>query len=120
APQKMPALFIDGLNTGKGAVPACTEKIDLSNLDTSLQINFNAVNFTNPEGNRFAYRGTPSTDTSWRLLNWQRSISFSNLEPGEYHVSIKLFSANNRWPDQVKSLLIVVHPPFWKQWWFMA
>jgi len=120
APQKTPALFLDGISTGTGVRLDNTERIDLSHSDNNLQINFNAVNFTNPEGNRFAYRITPGTDTGWRLLNWQRSINFNNLEPGEYHVFLKLFSANNRWPEQVKSLLITVHPPFWKQWWFLT
>lgn len=120
APQKTPALFLDGISTGSGVRLDNTERIELGNSDNNLQINFNAVNFTNPEGNRFAYRITPGTDTGWRLLNWQRSINFNNLEPGEYHVTLKLFSANNRWPEQVKTLLIVVHPPFWKNWWFLT
>ncbi|HEY4109613.1 histidine kinase [Puia sp.] len=119
-PQKTPSLFFDGISTAKGTVPANSERIELSNSDNNLQINFNAVNFTNPEGNRFAYRLTPGTDTGWRLLNWQRSVSFNNLAPGEYHVTLKLFSANNRWPDQMKSLTIIVYPPLWKRWWFLA
>lgn len=119
-PQQTPSLFLDGISTGTNVCLGNTERIDLSNSDNNLQINFNAVNFTNPEGNRFAYRVSPDADTGWRLLNWQRSVNFNNLAPGEYHVMLKLFSANNRWPDQLKSLLIVVHPPFWKSWWFMA
>jgi ligand-binding sensor domain-containing protein len=119
-PQKTPSLFLDGIITKSGTRLGDVDRIDLGNSDNNLLINFNSVNYTNPEGNRFAYQLTPGTDTSWHLLNWQRSVNLNNLSPGEYHVTLKLFSVNNRWPDQLKSILIFIHPPFWKHWWFMT
>jgi len=97
-----PPLFIDETGTGN-----------------AIQLHFNTIDFTNPEGNRFAYTVSPSTDTSWRLLDWQRTVNFNNLSPATYHIRLKLFSVNNRWPPQYKDITIVVPPPFWKTIWFI-
>jgi anti-sigma regulatory factor (Ser/Thr protein kinase) len=115
-----PQLFIDAIGTAGGFLPEDNGRIDLGYSNNSVAVSFNAVNFSNPEGNRFAYQVTPSADAGWHLLNWQRSVSFSNLAPGAYHLRIKLFSANNRWPEQYKDMLIVVHPPIWRNGWFVT
>lgn len=115
-----PDLFIDEINTPAGVFRGNTENLTLSASDNSAQIDFNAVNFRSPEDNRFAYRVFSSQDTSWKILNWQHIINFSNLSPGKYHIQLKLFSANNRWPEQIKQLTITVKPPYWKSLWFIA
>ncbi|HTI12591.1 MAG TPA: histidine kinase, partial [Puia sp.] len=114
-----PALFIDEINTPAGRLVGDPERLTLSYTDNSARIDFNAVNFRSPEDNRFAYRVSPGPDTSWHLLNWQHSVNLSNLASGKYQVHLKLFSANNRWPEQVRELTIVVKPPFWRSWWFI-
>lgn len=118
--ESSPALFIDAINTPAGRLIGNPERLTLSYTDNSVQIDFNAVNFRSPEDNRFAYRVAPAPDTSWHLLNWQHSVNFNNLASGKYRVQLKLFSANNRWPEQVRELTIVVRPPFWRSWWFIV
>ncbi|HEY4290015.1 MAG TPA: histidine kinase [Puia sp.] len=114
-----PTLFIDEINTPAGRFMGDPERLVLSYTDNSVQVDFNAINFGNAEDNRFAYRVVPAPDSSWRLLNWQHSVNFNNLAPGKYEVQLKLFSASNRWPEQVKELTIIVKPPFWRSWWFI-
>jgi ligand-binding sensor domain-containing protein len=93
--------------------------IDETGAGNAIQLHFNTIDFTNPEGNRFAYTVTASADTNWRLLDWQRTVNFNNLSPAIYHVRLKLFSVNNRWPAQYKDITLVVPPPFWKTTWFI-
>ena len=118
--ESAPALFVDEINTPAGRIMSDPEKLTLAYTDNSVQIDFNAVNFRSPEDNRFAYRVAPAPDSSWRLLNWQHTVNFSNLAPGKYRIQLKLFSASNRWPEQVRELTIVVKPPFWRSWWFIT
>ncbi|HLX66766.1 MAG TPA: histidine kinase [Puia sp.] len=120
SPETKPRLFIDVISTSHGLLPLKGDQAELHYPDNGVTIRLDAVNFSNPEGNRFAWRVTPSADTGWHLLNGQQSISFSDLAPGAYHVRLKLFSANNRWPEQYKDLLLQVYPPFWKSWWFLS
>ncbi len=115
-----PDLFIDQINTPAGIFRGNSENLTLSYSDNSALIDFNAINFRSPEDNRFAYRVTPSQDTSWQILNWQHVVNFSNLSPGKYRIQLKLFSANNRWPEQVRQLVITVRSPYWKSVWFIS
>ena len=93
--------------------------IDETDAGNSIQLHFNTIDFANPEGNRFAYTVNPSADTAWQLLDWQRTVNFNNLSPATYHIRLKLFSVNNRWPPRYKDISIVVPPPFWKTTWFI-
>ncbi len=120
SPEQKPRLFVDAIRTTEGALPVNDNLAELYYPDNSVTINFNAINFSKPEGSRFAYEVTPSADSGWHLLNEQRSLSFSNLSAGTYHVRLKLFSANNRWPEQYKDLTVTVHPAFWKSKWFIT
>jgi hypothetical protein len=115
-----PRLFIDAVSTSRGPLPLRDNRAELHYPDNSVTIGFDAIDFSNAEGNRFAWQISPSADTGWHLLNGQRSISFSDLAPGAYHVRFRLFSANNRWPGQYKDLTLLVYPPFWKSWWFIS
>lgn len=120
SPETKPRLFVDAVSTSRGQLSLKNEQAELHYPDNSVTIGFDAIDFSNAEGNRFAWQVTPSADTGWHLLNGQRSISFSDLAPGAYHVRFRLFSANNRWPEQYKELTLRVYPPFWKSKWFIT
>lgn len=118
--EKKPQLFVDAVRTTEGTFPLSGDRIELRYPDNSVTINFDAINFSNPEGNRFAYQVIPSADSGWHLLSEQRSVSFTDLGSGAWHVRLKLFAANNRWPEQYKDILLIVHPPFWRTKWFVT
>ncbi|HUB59740.1 MAG TPA: histidine kinase [Puia sp.] len=120
APSKKPRLFVDAIRTTEGILPVNDDRAELHYPDNSVTISFNAIDYSNPEGNRFAWQVTPSADSGWHLLNEQHSVSFSNLSSGIYHVRLRLFSANNRWPEQYKDITLAVYPPFWKSKWFVT
>jgi hypothetical protein len=120
APEEEPRLFVDAIRTTEGTLPVNDDRAELHYPDNSVTISFNAINFANPEGNRFAWQVVPSADSGWHLLNEQRSVSFNNLASGTYHVRLRLFSVNNRWPQQYKDIVLYVHPPFWRSRWFMT
>jgi putative methionine-R-sulfoxide reductase with GAF domain len=91
----------------------------LSYNQNDLTIAFNTINFTDPEENRFAWRSLDDNDTAWHELNDQTSLTLTNLSGGKHIVQVKLYSANYRWPQQVKSITAFVQPPFWKTYWFI-
>ena len=97
-----------------------TERIRLKYSQNNLTIVFNTINFTDPEENRFAWRSMDGNDTSWNELSEQTPITLTNLSGGRHSVQIKLYSANNHWPQQVKTVDMYIQPPFWKMSWFIA
>ena len=84
-----------------------------------VEVRFNAINFTDPEENRFAYRLVNEADSNWHELYTQNRIALTNLSAGTHHLEMKLFSVNNRWPAQIRSAAIIIDPPFWKTIWFV-
>lgn len=115
-----PVLLIEKISTPGGLYRGNLDRLQLPYTANSLQIDFNTVNFHSPEENRFAYRVAPSADTGWQELDAQHSISFNNVIPGKYRILLKLFSANNSWPEQTRELWLTVKPPFWRSGWFVA
>lgn len=118
--QCAPVLLIDRITTSRGDVSGDVRSIELPYTSNFAQLGFNAVNFLNPEDNRFSYRVMPSADSSWHLLSWQRSINFNDLASGKYTLQLKLASANNRWPEQVREVQLTILPPFWAKGWFIV
>jgi len=114
-----PLLFIEKISTRDSMIEPCSEEIRLKYNQNNLTVSFNTINYTDPEENRFAWRMIHGTDTSWNELNDQHSLTLTNLPGGWHPVQIKLFSVNNHWPEQVKTIRIFIQPPFWKMTWFI-
>ncbi len=121
-----PNLFIEKISTRDTTILPVGNEIRLKYNQNNLSIIFNTINFTDPEENRFAWRMQTNTDTrwnntdtSWVELNDQGLITLSNLDWGRHTIQVKLFSVNNHWPQQVKTLSFYIKPPFWKAPWFL-
>jgi Histidine kinase/Y_Y_Y domain/Two component regulator propeller len=118
--EPIPKLFVDLVDRDGKVISQTTSAVRLPYSQNSLQIRFNAINYTDPEDNRFAYRMITDGDNAWHDLNMQSSIGLNNLSPGKYNVQVKLSSVNNRWLEQIKDISIVIVPPFWKTTWFIV
>ena len=114
-----PNFFIELISGNGKTFSEGNRSFRLPYSQNSLQLRFNVINFTDPEDNRYAYRIKANRDSSWHHLNTQSTIGLNNLAPGNYDIEVKLSSVNNRWPEQVKNLNIVIVPPFWKTTWFI-
>ena len=117
--KQAPMLFIEKVNIRDSIIRPITNVIRLKYFQNNLTVDFNAINYTDPEENRFAWRSMNENDTSWTELISQNSIMLSNLPFGWNSIQIMLYSANNRWPQQIKTLFIHIQPPFWKSTWFI-
>jgi ligand-binding sensor domain-containing protein len=118
--QLSPKFLIDLIGTNAESIGTTNDLIQLPYYRNNLQLRLGAINFTDPEDNRFSYQVPGSPDTSWRELNAQSSIVFNNLSPGKYNIRAKLFSVTNRWPEQIKEVDIIIKQPFWKNPWTLT
>ncbi len=92
--------------------------VKLTYDQNNIVLNLASVNFEDASQQQFAYRIVVHGDEPWLTLGAQRSIIFSNLSPGNHRLQVKVFIRNQSWPDQVKEIILLVRPPFWKTIWF--
>jgi ligand-binding sensor domain-containing protein/putative methionine-R-sulfoxide reductase with GAF domain len=115
-----PRLFIEKIVVRDSVILPHQKDIQLAYYQNNVSIQFNTVNFNDPEENRFAWRMLHGSDTAWNEINMQTGITLTNLPGGMHPIEIKLFSANNHWPQQVKALHLYIKPPYWKTTWFIV
>lgn len=99
-------------------VATALNKIDVSHNDNLVAISFTAAGPDNPDQYVYQYRVLGLHD-DWVEAQGQRTVRMI-LPPGKY--VFQLFASRDIVQDAVpiKSLLIVVQPPFWKTWWFIT
>lgn len=83
----------------------------LSYLDQSFTIYFNAIDYTNPLANEFAFQ-MEGFNEHWEYTSvGQRSATYTNLDAGNY-----LFKVKHK--EKVASINIHIEPPIWETGWF--
>ncbi|GAB4002967.1 hypothetical protein GCM10028807_62560 [Spirosoma daeguense] len=90
--------------------------IQLEPQETTLAIDFAALNFSQSDKNRYAYQ-LVGFDTDWLMTN-DRTTTYTNLEPGSYTFRVKAANNDGVWNETGATLLIRVVPPYWKTPWF--
>jgi len=96
------------------ATPWETEALDVP-YGTPLLFAFSVLDFRT--AHRFAYRLRGKSD-AWVDLGASREITFTDLSPGSYTMSVRGRSASGAWSETRVPLKIRVTPPFWMTWWF--
>jgi putative methionine-R-sulfoxide reductase with GAF domain/two-component sensor histidine kinase len=117
-----PRLFIESLTAGDQTYSFLPgNEVTASWQNNEITVTIGSINFLDGKSQRFAYRlVAPDKHTLWQQLGAQNTFSISNLSPGRHRIQVKLSSLNNRWPEQVQEMDIVILPPFWKQPWFIT
>lgn len=102
---------IDSLLTAQG-------RIELRYNENFFSFVFNALDYTNPQKNQYAYQLEGFQD-DWNFSGTRRYVSFSNLSPGDYVLKIKAANSEGIWNnDHILEIPIRIIPPFWQRWWF--
>jgi signal transduction histidine kinase/ligand-binding sensor domain-containing protein len=84
--------------------------------DNTFTIEFAALEFTNPEKNRYAYM-LEGVSNEWIETGNRRFVPFSNLPPGEYTFKVKGSNNDGVWNESGPSLKIIIKPPWWRTTW---
>jgi ligand-binding sensor domain-containing protein/serine phosphatase RsbU (regulator of sigma subunit) len=85
----------------------------------NFEIEFAALDFTNPERHQYAYR-IEGVHKEWVYAGQNRRITGANFDPGEYVWRIAAANSDGVWNKEALKILIVIHPPWWETWWFRA
>ena len=95
-----------------------TESVTLQYDQYPFSLEFSSLNYADPYNSDFAYM-MEGIDNHWHtMVKGARNISFNSLNPGTYVLKVKASNSNGIWSNQIRTLEIIVLPPFWKTWWF--
>ncbi len=95
-----------------------TKEISLSHRENMFSIEFAALDYLFPEKNRYAYK-LEGFDQDWIYSDASRRFAtYTNLPGGEYLFRVKGSNNDGFWNEKGTSIKIIIHPPFWKNWWF--
>lgn len=93
------------------------QPIHLSYKQNMITFNFAALNFSNSFLNQYAYK-LEGFDADWIYAGHNQSATYTNLNGGEYVFRVKGANNDGVWNETGTSVLLYVHPPFWRTWWF--
>lgn len=79
-------------------------------------IDFASLDFAFPENNRFAFSMTRSGE-SWIQTGNERSVTFTELKPGDYTLRIKGTNSDGIWSNKEAVLAIIIESPWWQKSW---
>lgn len=91
------------------------DKVSLSYQDNVFTIAYAALNYTIPEKNRYSYK-LIGFDKDWTETG-ERSIRYTNLNPGQYTFRVKGSNNDKIWNETGASIQITITPPWWQMWW---
>lgn len=102
---------------GKNQPVIKNEKLKLSYSQNYITFNFSAPNYINAAENQYACL-LAGADKSWNILGNQQTISYSQLQPGNYIFYLKARIAGGTWHNAQEPVFISILKPFWLTTWF--
>lgn len=92
------------------------DKVVLDYDKSMFSFKFAALNYRDPEKNRYAYQ-LVGFDDVWREVGNQRTATYTNMAPGTYYFNVKATTGSGEWSVKESPLKIIIEPPPWRTWW---
>lgn len=83
----------------------------------SLEFEFAALSFNQPNKNRYAYI-LQRFDTNWHFIGTKRNGRYTNLPGGNYTLLLKATNSDGVWNEIPARVNVTVIPPYWQTVWF--
>jgi diguanylate cyclase (GGDEF)-like protein/PAS domain S-box-containing protein len=92
------------------------EELELHHRDYVIGFEFAALDFTEPEENRYRYQ-LEGFDKAWIDSGHRRVATYTNLPPGNF--TFRVLGSNNDgvWNETGAAVHLKVHPAPWETWW---
>jgi signal transduction histidine kinase/ligand-binding sensor domain-containing protein len=87
--------------------------------ENTLSFEFVALDFSDPDLNRYAYM-MAGIDKTWIQSGNRRFARYANMQPGQYKFLVKACNSHGVWSDKPTVVNITISAPFWKTKLFLA
>jgi signal transduction histidine kinase len=113
-----PPVLIESVTLDRSPI-AFTPSLTIPPGKRSLQIDYTALSFKDPEQLRFRYQ-MEGLDTSWINAGAKRTAYYSDLPPGKYVFKVIAANADGVWNHQGQEFNVTVLAPLYRRWWFLV
>lgn len=96
-----------------------TKSIVLPHTASVFSFGFASLNYTSNEKKQYAYI-MEGFDTEWNYVGTTHSVTYTNLDGGNYTFKVKGLNNQGEWSSKMATLSITITPPFWMTWWFRS
>ena len=124
-------VFTDAQYQGEQAVEHLLSRpqLNINSRDRrSLTIRFSALDYEDDYLMQYAYRLTKGKNAkasqegqddtkNWNYIGRHGNISFNQLAPGYYALTVKSTNADGVWVDNEATIMLYVKPMFWERLW---
>ncbi len=93
-----------------------TEKLNLRYSQNNITFGFAALHYSNPEGIEYKYI-LEGGEEKYHFRSGREAF-YTNLSPGTYTFKVYGATSDGVWSSKPASIRVLIHPPFWGQWWF--
>lgn len=91
----------------------------LNYTQNQLQIDFLSLNYAPGDVIRYQFKLEGGND-GWSDANEQRTVTFPNIPPGNYHFYVRAVNSDGTYSNQPAIVSFRIMPPVWRRWWFIA
>jgi signal transduction histidine kinase len=91
------------------------DEINLSWEHDVITLDFAALSYISPEKNKYRYKLEGFKD-AWVESGYNRSVTYTNLDPGEYIFQVQASNSSGLWNTEGTSMLITISTPPWASW----
>lgn len=99
--------------------PDLIRNLKFNHKQNFLTIQFAVNNFSKEANNTFSYRLKGLND-AWTVPATNNAATFTSLPPGHYTFELRSANSDGIWSRQIKTLPIIISPPWWETWWFLT
>ncbi len=97
----------------------CISHLELPYNKNHLSFDFTGINLSNPDAVLFQWK-LEGSDESWSPPTSQRTVTYSNIPPGDYTFKVRACNEDGIWNKHPATFSFTIRTPLWKKWWFMT
>lgn len=86
--------------------------------EKNIHLSWALLNYCNPLGNIYYYK-LDGVNKTWQIAGNKGEVYFNSLDPGKYVFHYKAATSQGEMSNE-QTITLIIHPPFWKTWWFIA
>ncbi|MGX1929915.1 hybrid sensor histidine kinase/response regulator transcription factor [Flagellimonas sp. 2504JD4-2] len=110
------SVSIDDEGSPLSRVISQTREVTLTHKQSVFTLEYVGAGHTRAEKNQYAYM-LEGFDHQWSNVGGSRSVTYTNLEPGDYTFKVKVANHDGVWNEDPLTLKIEILPPWWKSRW---